>query len=66
MVDHYAINLDETAMPSLLIAFSEVRLSDEAIDAGALRWLNAGVSIRADNVGGSAAHLLRIKFPRAQ
>jgi hypothetical protein len=65
VVDHHAVNLDDTAMPSLLIAYSEVRLPTETISAGAVRWLKPGVSIRVDIVDGSVAHLLRIKFPPA-
>ena len=66
VVDHNAVNLDDAATPSLVIAFSGVRLDAETIPAGAVHWLNPGQSVRVDNLDASVAHVLRIKFPPAR
>jgi hypothetical protein len=66
VANHHAVNLDDAAIPSLVIAFSEVRLPTETIPAGGVHWLKPGVPIRVDNVDSSSAHLLRIKFPQAR
>ncbi len=63
VADHRAVSLDDAAIPSLLIAFSEARLPSAALHAGEIHWLDAGPTTTIDNADGSVAHLLRLEFP---
>jgi len=66
VADHHAVNLQDTTIPSLVIAFSDTRLAAATIPAGSVHWLDPGPSIRVDNLDGSVAHVLRLKFPPAR
>jgi hypothetical protein len=63
VADHHTVNLDDAAIPSLLIAFSESQFATMKFHAGEVHWLDAGPSVTIDNADGSVAHLLRVQFP---
>jgi len=57
------IELDDPALPSLLVAFSDARLSAKFLHTGEVYWLAPGAPQAVEKAGAPAAHLLRIEFP---
>jgi hypothetical protein len=58
-----AVELDDPAIPSLVVAFSDARLPAKSLHRGEVYWLAPGKTQAVENAGAAVAHLLRIEFP---
>jgi hypothetical protein len=58
-----AVELDDPAVPSLLIVLSDAQLTAAFLRRGEVHWLAPGKAQAVQITGAPVAHLLRIEFP---